>query len=42
MRISPPSTPRGSEGTRDEEANGGREWFSMAAMTVDGGVAIGL
>ena len=24
-----------------KEKNGGREWFSAAAMTVDGGVAVG-
>ena len=28
----------GGEGTSDKEENGGREWLSMAAMTVDGGV----
>ena len=32
----------GGEGTSDKEENGGREWLSMAAMTVDGGVAVGL
>ena len=30
------------EGTSSKEANGGREWLSMAAMTVDGGVSVGL
>ena len=27
----------GGEGTITNEANGGREWLSAAAMTVDGG-----
>ena len=33
---------RGGEGTSAKEENGGREWFSAAAMPVDGGVAVGL
>ena len=32
----------GGEGTSAKEENGGREWFSAADMTVDGGVAVGL
>ena len=32
----------GGEGTSAKEENGGREWLSAAAMTVDGGVAVGL
>ena len=28
------------EGKRANEVNGGREWLSTAAMTVDGGVAV--
>ena len=32
----------GGEGTRAKEGNGGMEWFSAAAMTVDGGVVVGL
>ena len=32
----------GGEGTSAKEENGGREQFSVAAMTVDGGVAVGL
>ena len=32
----------GREGTSANEENGGRGWFSAAAMTVDGGVAVGL
>ena len=32
----------GCEGTSAKEANGLREWLSAAAMTVDGGVAVGL
>ena len=37
-----PHPPGGSEGTSVKEANGGREWLSATAMTVDGGVAVGL
>ena len=32
----------GGEGTSAKEDNGGREWFSAAAITVDGGVVVGL
>ena len=32
----------GGEDKSAKEENGGREWFSAAAMTVDGGVALGL
>ena len=32
----------GGEVTNAKEENGGREWFSAAAMAVDGGVAVGL
>ena len=32
----------GGEGTSAKEENGGRDWFSAADMTVDGGVAVGL
>ena len=32
----------GGEGTNTKEDNGGREWYSTAAMTVYGGVAVGL
>ena len=32
----------GGEGTSAKEENGGREWLSAAAMTVDGGVVVGL
>ena len=32
----------GGEGTSAKEENRGREWFSAAAMTVDGGVEFGL
>ena len=32
----------GVEGTSAKEENGGREWFSAASMTVDGGLAVGL
>ena len=32
----------GGEGTSAKEENGWREWFSATAMTVDGGVAVGL
>ena len=31
----------GGEGTSANKENGGRYWFYAAAMTVDGGVAIG-
>ena len=31
----------GDEGTSAKEENGGREWLSAAAVTVDGGVAVG-
>ena len=31
----------GGEGTSAKEENGGREWLSAAAMTVDGGVTVG-
>ena len=30
------------EGTSAEDDNVGKEWFSVAAMTVDGGVSVGL
>ena len=45
--VTPPiddgeGTDRGGEGTSAKEENGGREWFSAAAMAVDGGVAVGL
>ena len=30
------------EGTSGEEENGGREWLSAAAMTIDGGAPVGL
>ena len=33
---------RGGEGTIAKEANGGRGWFSLVAMKVDGGVEVGL
>ena len=32
----------GVEGTSAKEENGGREWFSAAAMTFDVGVEVGL
>ena len=32
----------GGEGTSAKDENGGREWLSTAAMTVDRGVAVGL
>ena len=32
----------GGYGPSAKEDNGGREWFSAAPMTVDGGVAVGL
>ena len=32
----------GGEGTSSKEENVGRQWLSTAAMTVDGGVAVGL
>ena len=45
--IAPPIDGRegmdgGGKGTSAKEENGGREWLSVAATTVDGGVAIGL
>ena len=33
---------KGGEGTSAKDANLGREWFSATAMTVDGGLAVGL
>ena len=33
---------RGGEVTSANEENGGRDWFSAAAMTVYGGLAVGL
>ena len=33
---------RGDEGTSAKEENGGRDWFSAAAMAVDWGMAVGL
>ena len=43
--VTPPiddreGTDGGGEGTSAKEENGGREWLSAAAMTVDGGVAV--
>ena len=32
----------GGEGTSAKEENGGREWLYVAAMTVEGGVVVGL
>ena len=32
----------GGKGISAKEENGGREWLSAVAMTVDGGVAVGL
>ena len=32
----------GGEGTSAKEENGGREWFYVADMTFDGGVAVDL
>ena len=32
----------GGEGTSANKENGGREWLSATAMTVDGGVVVGL
>ena len=32
----------GDEGESSKEENGGREWFSAAAMKVDRGLAVGL
>ena len=45
--VTPPIDDRegmdiGGEGTSSKEDNGWREWFSAAAMAVDGGVAVGL
>ena len=45
--VTPPIDDRegmdgGGEGTSAKEENEGREWFSMADITVDGGVAVGL
>ena len=37
-----PPAPGGGEVTSAKEENVGREWLSAAAMTVDGGVAVGL
>ena len=32
----------GGEGTSSKDENGGREWLSAAATTVDGGLKVGL
>ena len=45
--VTPPINDRegmdgGGEGTSVKEYNGVRGWFSAAAMTVDGGVTVGL
>ena len=45
--VTPPIDDRegmdgGGDSTSAKEENGGREWFSAAAMKVDGGVTVGL
>ena len=47
LLVTPPINDRegmdvGCEGTSAKEENGEREWFSAAAVPVDGGVADGL
>ena len=32
----------GGEDTNTKEMNGGREWFSAEAVTINGGVEVGL